>query len=396
MEPWPSEAQTAASLPGLRIGRYVRVCRLGSGGMSEVWKAWDIATGRWVALKQFRGTPEDRRRFLREAKMIASLKHPSIPALYEATDDHIALEFLPGRSLEIDPPRNPESVARIVRDAALAVQYANEQGVLHRDLKPANLHLDRDRVYVLDFGLARTHQPDEMSWPGLAIGTPGYLSPEQARGETDLDARTDVYGLGAVLYFLLSGRAPVDGADIQEVLLRTATAAPEPLPGELGRIAAKCLDLDRDLRYATAAEVARALDRWLTIRTWKRRAWRWMPFLAFALAAGFALRPEPPRFAPVAPLATAPREDEEAQLRSGDPERVERAVRALERRDREPLTEALLLYYRDRRTADAQGVLERAYREEPRGAYARWLGHWSWNSQDRQFWYSRERLTEKK
>lgn len=393
MDNWPSEARTAAELPGLRIGRFVRVCRLGAGGMGEVWKAWDIAGGRWVALKQFLGPEHNRARFQREARMSSFLRHPSIPAVYHATDEYIAYELLPGRALDVDPPRDPESVARIGRDVARAVQHAHELGILHRDLKPSNLLLDGSRVYVLDFGLARTQQPDGISWPGLVIGTPGYLSPEQARGQTDLDERVDVYGIGAVMYDLLSGRPPIEGADAEDTLQRTVVDAPAPLRTDAGlaRIVMTCLAPERDERYSSAAEVARALDRWLRLRTLRRRA-RWfaplllLPFLVFAIPS-----PKPASL----PLAEAPAERGERLLltyvRSGhlDPDLVDRAVRCLEREAPTDLAQALLLYYRDHRTADARKALEEAWTRKPEAGYALWLGLWSWNSNERQFWLSR-------
>jgi tetratricopeptide (TPR) repeat protein/predicted Ser/Thr protein kinase len=267
----PPEAREAPETA--RFGRFVRVSLLGRGGMGEVWKAWDPALGRWVAMKFLReANPRDLAWFQREAHVAATLSHPHIAAIHDVGEDqglhYIAMQFVEGRTLEKLGPATPRRIATLLRDAARAVAHAHAQGIIHRDIKPANLMITgTDHLYVMDFGLARRiDAPSPYSMPGEAAGTPVYMSPAQAKGEA-IDARADVYSLGATLYELLAGRPPIEGVSIHELLKKAKESAIRPLdgdaPAELKSIVMKCLAADPDARYAMAGELADDLDRWL-------------------------------------------------------------------------------------------------------------------------------------
>jgi predicted Ser/Thr protein kinase len=264
----PPEAREAP-----QFGRYRRVLLLGQGGMGEVWKAWDPSLGRWVALKLLK-MQEDRdiSWFRREAHVAATLAHPNIAAIHDLGEvdgkHYIAMQFVEGRNLEKLGKADPRRIATLMRDAARAVAHAHEAVIIHRDLKPANFMVtESGHLYVMDFGLARRiDSPSPYSLPGEAAGTPVYMSPAQAKGEP-LDARADVYSLGATMYELLAGRPPIEGATIHELLKRAQDSAIRPLDGaappELKSIVMKCLAADPAARYDTARELADDLDRWL-------------------------------------------------------------------------------------------------------------------------------------
>lgn len=267
------------ALGGDRFGRYLKVTELGRGGMGEVWKAWDTLLGRWVALKFLRGEKEDLPRFIREGRTAASLSHPHIAAVYETgeTDGqhYIAMQYLDGMTLDRFPHQDRRLLIQVVRDVTRAVAHAHEQGVIHRDLKPGNIMVvnpadSGSHAYVLDFGLARRLDGgDTLSQSGIVLGTPAYLSPEQARGET-ATARSDVYGLGGTLYQVLTRAVPFKGLTLYEVLKHVQDDDPPLLrrsdpsiPRDLEAIVLKCLEKDPDRRYPTAASLAEDLDRWL-------------------------------------------------------------------------------------------------------------------------------------
>ncbi len=261
---------------GIRFGKYVRGDRLGAGGMGEVWKAWDSELNRWVALKFLKGASDSDEiaRFRREAQLAARLGHPNIAAIYafEAGDKpYLAMQFVDGRTLRAPGAAGTRTVVAQLRDAAIAVDYAHGQGIIHRDLKPENLMVTASgHVFVMDFGLARPVQSDSrLTASGLVVGTPAYMPPEQARGET-ADARADVYALGATLYELLTHRAPFAGASVFDVLRKVIDEDPARprsieagIDPELETIVLKCLEKDRERRYASARGLADDLGRWL-------------------------------------------------------------------------------------------------------------------------------------
>jgi len=261
------------------VGRYRLDERLGGGGGGQVWKAWDPELARPVAIKFVRGTaPDDLARFEREARAVARLAHPHIAALYEAGEEagrpYLVLEYVPGATLRARIGHDRARTVRLVRDAARAVAAANAAGIVHRDLKPDNLVVDptgrEPRICVLDFGLARPVEAGStLSAAGDLIGTPAYMAPEQARGDA-VDARTDVYGLGATLYEVLTGRPPFRTRDLAALLARIQRYDPAPprsidrtIDRSLDAIVLKCLEKDPVRRYPGAAELAADLTRWL-------------------------------------------------------------------------------------------------------------------------------------
>ena len=230
----------AALREGLR-DRYTLERELGRGGMATVFLARDLKHDRPVALKVLH--PElaaslGPDRFQREIHVAARLQHPHILTVHDSGDAAgrlwFTMPFVEGESLRDRLTRERqlpvEDAVRIAREAAQALQYAHEHGVIHRDLKPENLLLTRDgSTLVADFGIARAlgGGDQRLTETGLAVGTPAYMSPEQAAGDRNLDARTDVYSLGAVLYEMLAGQPPFVGATTQALTVKRLT---EPAP----------------------------------------------------------------------------------------------------------------------------------------------------------------------
>src|SRR5262245_7362324 len=203
---------------GERFGPYVKLAPIGRGGMGEVWRARDTRLSREVALKlMLHDDGDDRQRFLREAQTAASLSHPGIASIYEVGEHdgrrYIAMQLIEGKPMARPCP--PRDAARIVRDVALAAAYAHARGVIHRDFKPDNIMIDgAGHAYALDFGLARRVTTDaSLTQSGVMVGTPAYMSPEQARGER-ATAASDVYALGATLHHAVSGTPPFDDDEL--------------------------------------------------------------------------------------------------------------------------------------------------------------------------------------
>jgi formylglycine-generating enzyme required for sulfatase activity len=277
----PQEFAAVAADSRNHAGRLIRIKRLGRGGMGEVWQAWDKTLRRVVAVKYLlEAAEEDRRRFLREAQVAAGLEHDRILPVYEVGEDdrgpRIVTKFIEGQTLDL-ASLSLRQKAAAVRDAALAIAYAHRKGVVHRDIKPQNIMVEdssgeNPRIYVLDFGLARQSSAhSSLSASGVIVGTPQYMPPEQAQGRPEqVDARSDVYGLGAVLYRLLTGVPPFTGDDPSRVLYRVVHEEPLPprridptLPRDLETITIKCLEKDKARRYSSAQDLADDLNRWL-------------------------------------------------------------------------------------------------------------------------------------
>jgi predicted Ser/Thr protein kinase len=281
-------AAMAGVLTGRTIGQY-RVERvLGEGGMGVVYLAHDERLGRTVALKalpaRFTADPDRRERLVREARAVAALTHPGIATVYalEEIGGHffIASEYVPGETLRGELARGPLTVTQTLDTAILVARVlaaAHDRGVVHRDLKPENLiRTPGGDVKVLDFGLAliRRASGDDarLTGDGTRLGTPGYMSPEQIRG-ADVDARSDVFSLGIVMYELVTGRHPFAGVDSAATLARILEFVPPRLAssvtiasgeaaqlGELDRIVNTCLQKSPDARYQSAHEVLGALE----------------------------------------------------------------------------------------------------------------------------------------
>jgi serine/threonine protein kinase len=252
---------------GDRLGPYEIVALLGKGGMGEVYRARDSRLRRDVAIK----TSHERfiRRFEREARAVAALNHPNICTLYDIGRDYLVMELVGGSS-----PKGPlplEEALRIAGQIAAALEAAHETGVIHRDLKPANVKITpAGLVKVLDFGLAKLiREPSTdgstmtmgVTESGTAMGTPAYMSPEQAQGK-ETDKRADVWAFGVVLYELLTGQRPFHGDSVQATLAAVLTKEPdlEKVPLPVRRLLRGCLKKDPRERLSNIGDWRLLLD----------------------------------------------------------------------------------------------------------------------------------------
>ncbi len=323
-------AEQTLALAGQQLNQYQLISWLGAGGMGEVYLAQDSKLGRRVALKllhpRFTQDAEQARRFAREAKAASALNHPNIITIYETGEVEetrfIAAEYIEGITLRqrLNDSRLalPEAL-EIALQVATALAAAHQAGIVHRDIKPENIMLRPDGlVKVLDFGLARITEPllaegqsANSSETGVVVGTPRYMSPEQARGEK-VDALADIFSLGVVLYEMIAQQAPFSGATLAEVFAALLTKEPEPLaqyaagvPAELEAIVNRALAKERQQRYQSIQELRGDLQAqlarlrqpegqsWPSLRFWFKRlywpvrmfAWRrWRIVVASLLA----------------------------------------------------------------------------------------------------------------
>ena len=281
-----------AILPGRRLGPHEILAAIGAGGMGEVYRARDTRLDRTVAIKilpdHLANRADLRERFEREARTIASLNHPHICAIYDVGHqdgtDYLVMEYLEGETLAqrlVKGPLRAEQVLQYAIQIADALDKAHRKGITHRDLKPGNIMLTKSGAKLLDFGLAKLTQPDALSdatlsglpknsitGEGTIIGTLQYMAPEQLEGG-EVDARTDIFAFGAVVYEMATGKKAFEGKSQASLIAKILETNPPPMsslqpmtPPALERIVHSCLAKDPDERWQSAADLAREL-KWL-------------------------------------------------------------------------------------------------------------------------------------
>ncbi|MCI0604351.1 serine/threonine protein kinase [bacterium] len=254
---------------GVWFGRYEQPVFLGEGATGRVFTAFDPVLRRYVAVKLLKTEDmELRERLIREARAQARVQHPNVCAIYEAGEiqgqAYIVMQYINGGTLkQIQKKLSLREKTQIMRDVANGLHAAHLAGIVHRDVKPSNIMVERTETdeliaRIIDFGFARVLDALELTRPGTIIGSPLYMSPEQARGETEkIDSRTDTYALGVTLYELLVGTPPYERHDICTVLKRTN------VPAKLEMIVLKCLEKEQERRYDSARALSDDLNRFL-------------------------------------------------------------------------------------------------------------------------------------
>ncbi|MGB6942621.1 MAG: serine/threonine-protein kinase, partial [Bryobacteraceae bacterium] len=257
---------------GDKLGPYEILAPIGAGGMGDVYKARDTRLDRIVAVKVSKEQFSER--FEREARAVGALNHPNIGTLYDVGPNYLVMEYVEGEPLKAAP--TVDRAMQYALQIADGVAAAHAKGIVHRDLKPGNILVTPDgRVKILDFGLATLQAPAPtdatvtrgLTGAGTAVGTIGYMSPEQARGET-VDARSDLWSIGVIFYELLTGVRPFEGttqAVIFEGILSKSPVPPSArnpkIPAEWERIVARLLEKDRATRYQSAQDLLADLKR---------------------------------------------------------------------------------------------------------------------------------------
>ncbi|MFO0868755.1 MAG: protein kinase [Pirellulales bacterium] len=294
----PGTAGSPHALARRTLGDFRILREVGRGGMGAVYEAEQISLGRRVALKVLRfggvSDPEALDRFRREAETVARLHHTNIVPIFAVGSDqgvnYYAMQFIEGRSLsetlaEAPGPLAADLVLAWGLQASEALTHAHQRGVIHRDVKPSNLLLDHDgRIWLTDFGLARRLDDVTLSMTGALLGTPRYMSPEQASAaRQQIDRRTDIYSLGATLYELLAGQPAFTGDTPHQVIQQILTTSPTPLrmlrpdlPRDVETVVMKCLTKDVVRRYATAQELTDDLRACLERRPIRARRASWV------------------------------------------------------------------------------------------------------------------------
>jgi eukaryotic-like serine/threonine-protein kinase len=259
--------------PGQKLGPYEIVSAIGKGGMGEVWKARDPRLNRDVAIKtsqmQFSG------RFQKEAQAVAALNHPNICTMYDVGPNYLVMEYIEGATLAEQIQQGPvplDEALAIAKQIADALEAAHEKGIVHRDLKPANIKIRPDgSVKVLDFGLAKSGEAQEVTadsptmmpgtLAGMILGTAGYMSPEQARGQA-VDKRADIWAFGVVLYEMLTAKRLFDGPTVTDSLAAILTREPDLTltPERARRLLARCLEKDPKKRLRDIGDASALLD----------------------------------------------------------------------------------------------------------------------------------------
>ncbi len=282
--PTPTITVAPTTFPAPHWDKYEFIEILGRGGMGAVYKARDRRLGRLVALKFIHGDdPGMIQRFLQEARSQARLDHPFICKVYEVgtvdNKPYIAMELVEGRTLDrMSSQLGLSEKIQVLKDAAAALHAAHEQGIIHRDIKPSNIMVERTpsgslRPVIMDFGLARESGDSHgLTESGAVMGTPAYMSPEQARGEARrLDRRSDVYSLGATMYDVLCGKPPFEDQTVLNILLKVMNEPPSPprsldptIPEAIELVVSKCLNKEPEQRYQSAKALADDLGRYLS------------------------------------------------------------------------------------------------------------------------------------
>ncbi|SRR5579883_3065255 len=300
--PDPTSQESTGALPaaemiGRSVGEHDLLEEIGQGGMGLVYRARHRRLQRLVALKMLRtnvlSAAGDVQRFRNEAEVLAQLDHPHIVPIHDVGEHegrvYFSMKLIEGGGLDGQLERfrdDPQGAARLVAQVARAVHHAHQRGILHRDLKPSNILLDREgQPHVSDFGLSKRIESDgSLTQTGAIVGTPQYMAPEQTSGRKGaVTTATDVYGLGAVLYAILTGRSPFQGETVLETLEQVREREPEPprrsntkVDRDLETVCLKCLQKESQRRYESAQALVEDLERWLSgdsIRA--RRASRW-------------------------------------------------------------------------------------------------------------------------
>jgi len=309
------QSQEALEIGTVLANRYEIVRRIGEGGMGAVYQARDLELNRVVALKVIRPSlarnPEILSRFKQELILARQVTHKNVIRIYDLADfdgvKFITMDFIDGRDLKSVLRENgkfaPRQAAEIIEQVCRGLEAAHSEAVIHRDLKPQNIMMDRSgKITVMDFGIARSTAPGGMTHTGALIGTPEYMSPEQAKGEK-LDARSDIFSVGIIFYELLTGDTPYKAdTSMASLYKRTREKVPPPIelvpetPKPLNAIAVRCLEIDKEKRYASVTEILDDLELWLWARgrtriTADKRPWaagaKWaVAGAAVILAAG--------------------------------------------------------------------------------------------------------------
>ncbi|MEE8585777.1 MAG: serine/threonine-protein kinase, partial [Acidobacteriota bacterium] len=263
-----------------KFGRYEIHSTLGRGAMGVVYKAFDPILERSLAIKVMSsGTDEEAvRRFFREARATAGLRHPNIVSVYDIGEEnrqpYIAIEYLDGQDLaqflkqDLFVPFAWK--LRLIIDVCRGLHHAHENGIIHRDIKPSNIRITREgEVKIVDFGVAKL-KSSELTATGMVVGTPSYMSPQQVKGVKELDGRSDLFSAGVLLFELITGRKPFAAPELHSVMFQICNAPHPPLtevlPGcseELSAILDRALAKDTEGRFQTGEEMAAALEQFL-------------------------------------------------------------------------------------------------------------------------------------